>query len=357
METLRNIFEDIVGKSTHNSRWQAMRSRLESADLTVANRKEEQNQKRSRIRDPATTCKGLVALMTYDPINSTWTPKKCSRGCLPNSQYCKTHGKNTQHIICQQCTEHHGQEVRHTFLHEHFGITDQPSYHFNHPQFRDKIIKQSQKEKKTTTTNTNPDNNINYSDNNTNNKKIKKQRKQRYSDSPIVPNAFMSWLKVNRAQIKAEIQTQNPNMSAKDLMVSTTKQAGILWKLLDKSEQEKWKSTNTNQTSVSHKDNNNDNDNNNNDNDNDIIQIIPNNNSDSVPTSCNTEPETPIAIEQDDDESVVLTFNETHRVWFEDATGLYYKDNNPDQPPMGQIVAGKLVPFKKTTRTLASKRA
>ncbi len=352
MDTLRNIFEDIVGKSAHNSRWQAMRSRLESADLTVANRNEQnQNQKRSRIRDPNTTCKGLVALMTYDPINSTWTPKKCSRGCLPNSQYCKTHGKNTQHIICQQCTEHHGHEVRHTFLHEHFGIIDQPSYHFNHPQFRDKIIKQSQKEKKTTT---HPDNTHPDSHKDNNNKKIKKQRKQRNFDSPIVPNAFMSWLKVNRAQIKAEIQTQNPNMSAKDLMVSTTKQAGILWKLLDKSEQEKWKSTNiatqsttTNNNTSDHSD------------DNDIIQIIPNNNnnSDSVPTSCNTEPETPIAIEQDDDESVVLTFNETHKVWLEDATGLYYKDNNPDQPPMGQIVAGKLVPFKKTTRTLASKRA
>lgn len=346
MDTLRDIFEEIVGKSAHNSRWQAMRQRLESSDLTVANR----NEKRSRIRDPSTTCNGLVALMTYDPTNSTWTPKKCSRGCLPNSQYCKTHGKNTQHIICQQCTEHHGHEVKHTFLHEHFGITHQPSYHFSHPQFRDKIIKQSQKDKKTKNDNTD----TNTNNQTQNNKKIKKQqRKQRNSDSPIIPNAFMSWLKVNRAQIKAEIQTTNPDMSAKDLMVSTTKQAGILWKLLDKSEQQKWKSSaqqspkSTTTTSDQSSDS-------------DIIQIIPNNNhyntSDSVPPSNETEPETPLAIEEDDDESIVLTYNETHKVWLEDATGLYYKDNNSDQPPMGQIVAGKLVPFKKTTRTL-TKRA
>lgn len=182
-------------------------------------------------------------------------------------------------------------------------------------------------------------------------KKIKKQqRKQRNSDSPIIPNAFMSWLKVNRAQIKAEIQTTNPDMSAKDLMVSTTKQAGILWKLLDKSEQEKWKSSahQSPKSNTTTSDQSSDSD------------IIPNNNhyntSDSVPPSNETEPETPLAIEEDDDESIVLTYNETHKVWLEDATGLYYKDNNSDQPPMGQIVAGKLVPFKKTTRTL-TKRA
>lgn len=350
MEQFRNIFEDIVGKSAHNSRWQAIRQRLESSELTIANLND--TRKRSRIRDPATTCNGLVALMTYDPTNSTWTPKKCSRGCLPNSQYCKTHGKNTQHIICQQCTEHLGHEVRHNFLHEHFGIVNQPSYHFSHPQFRDKIIKQSQKDKKI---NKDKDNNTINNDNNNQTKKIKKQRKQRSSDSPIIPNAFMSWLKVNRAQIKAEIQNKNPEMSAKDLMVSTTKQAGILWKALDKSEQEKWKnsSNNINNNQESSHDNTNtilDS--------NDIIQIIPNNTtSDSVPPSNETEPETPLAIEQDDDESVVLTFNETHKVWVEDATGLYYKDNNSDQPPMGQIVAGKLVPFKKTTRTLTNKKS
>ncbi len=350
METLRNIFEDIVGKSLHNSRWEAMRQRLESAHLTLAN----QNEKRTRVRDPSTTCNGLVALMTYEPNTSTWTPKKCSRGCLPNSQYCKTHGKNTQHIICQQCTEHLGHEVRHNFLHEHFGIVNQPSYHFSHPQFRDKIIKQSQKDKKI-----NKDNNTD-NDNNNQTKKIKKQRKQRNSHSPIIPNAFMSWLKVNRAQIKAEIQNKNPEMSAKDLMVSTTKQAGILWKALDKSEQEKWKNysnttINNNQESSHTHDNTFDSDSHSN-NDNDIIQIIHNTTSDSVPPSNETEPETPLAIEQDDDESIVLTFNETHKVWLEEATGLYYKDNNSDQPPMGQIVAGKLVPFKKTTRTL-TKRA
>jgi hypothetical protein len=345
MDTFRNIFEDIVGKSTHNSRWEAFRQRLESSDLTVANRNENQNQKRSRIRDPATTCNGLVALMTYDPTDSTWTPKKCSRGCLPNSLYCKTHGKNTEHIICQQCTEHHGTEVRHTFLHEHFGIVHQPSYHFSHPQIRDKIIKQSQKDKKTKN-----DNNTHTDTNHNQTQKTIKKQQRRQRNAPIIPNAFMCWLKVNRAQIKAEIQNKNPDMSAKDLMVSTTKQAGILWKLMEKSEQEKWKysaqqsptSTTSDQSSS----------------DSDIIQIIPNNNntSDSVPPSNETEPETPLAIEEDDDESIVLTYNETHKVWLEDATGLYYKDNNSDQPPMGQIVAGKLVPFKKTTRTLTNKK-
>lgn len=355
MDTLRNIFEDIVGKSAHNSRWEAMRQKLESSDLTVANLN--QIQKRSRIRDPATTCNGLVALMTYEPTNSTWIPKKCSRGCLPNSQYCKTHGKNTQHIICQQCTEHLGHEVRHNFLHEHFGIVNQPSYHFSHPQFKDKIIKQSQKDKKI-----NKDNTINNDNDQTQfqNKKIKKQRKQRNSDSPIIPNAFMSWLKVNRAQIKAEIQNKNPEMSAKDLMVSTTKQAGILWKTLDKSEQEKWKNSSNTTTTINNQESSSHDNNTNFDSHshNDIIQIIHNNNttSDSVPPSNETEPETPIAIEQDDDESVVLTFNETHKVWLEEATGLYYKDNNSEQPPMGQIVAGKLVPFKKTTRTLTNKK-
>jgi len=354
MDKFRNIFEEIVGKSVHNSRWEAMCKRLETSDLRVANRNETlQKRSGSRIRDPATTCKGLVALMTYDPTNNTWTPKKCSRGCLPNSQFCKTHGKNTQHLICQQCTEHHGTEIIHKFLHEHFGIINQPSYHFSHPQFRDKIIKQSQKEKKQNiNTNTNTNENENETQIKKNKKIQRKQQRRNNNNSPIIPNAFMSWLKVNRAQIKADIQLQYPTMSARDLMVSTTKQAGIVWKTLDKSEQEKWKSNTTHNT-------HNQNDNHNhNDNDistnNDIIQIV----SDSAPPSCETEPETPLAIDstEQDDESVVLTFNQTHKVWLEEATGLYYKDNNPDQPPMGQIVAGKLVPFKKTTRTLTNKK-
>ena len=344
MEAFRNIFEEVVGKSQHNSRWNLLQQRLTAIKLQIS----APGQKRRPLRDPSLSCKGLVALMTADQ-NGTWIPKRCSRGCLPGSDYCKTHGRQVQHQICQQCTEHHGQEIRHHFLHEHFGIVDQPSYHFTDNLYREKFIKQSLKEKKNSQHN---NNNNSQDNNNNNNKKNKKQKKQRNPHAPpIIPNAFMSWLKVNRAQIKAEIQSKNPQMSARDLMVSTTKQAGILWKLLSKSDQDKWKSSSTSQQQSS-----------------DIIQILPNDNDNntinqpncqqdsiSPPTTDDTET-TPLAIdEQDDDESVVLVYNQTHKVWLEDATGLYYKDNNPDQPPMGQIVAGKLVPFKKNTRTLTKR--
>jgi hypothetical protein len=328
MQTLRNLCQQVFGHPNdhdHHAAWLEFERRLLASDVLVSSRREKSQ------RNPDTCCKGLVALMENDPTaDDGWKPKRCSRGCLPGSEYCKTHGRDVSQQLCEQCTEHFGHEVRHTILHQHFGVVGAPSYHFQNDKFRAKIIRNTLKEK------INKSKDSQLQDNNnttTKGKKSKKVRKIR--EGIIVPNAFMSWLKVHRADIKAQIQTQNPTMSARELMVSTTKRAGELWKLLSKNEQDAWKSPQANNT---------------NDPATDILQIIHQTPPETPLTQCDDETPSSIALSVEDDDSVNLTFNDTHKVWVEEDTGLYYKDNNPDQAPIGQIVAGKLVPFKKNAK-------
>ena len=337
MEILRNLCLEVFGATaTANSHsasasasasasWLELERRLLASDVLVSSRREKSP------RNPNTCCKGLVALMENDPTaDDGWKPKRCSRGCLPGSEYCKTHGRDVSQQLCDQCTEHFGHEVRHTILHQHFGVVGAPSYHFQNDKFRAKIIRNTLKEK----INKSKDSQDNNNNNNKQAKKSKKVRKIR--EGIIVPNAFMSWLKVHRADIKAEIQSKNPTMSARELMVSTTKRAGELWKLMEKVDQDVWKSPQQQQASVSNTD---------------ILQIIPQSQTPPQTPQTQCDDETPssssIALSVEDDDSVNLTYNDTHKVWVEEDTGLYYKENNPDQAPIGQIVAGKLVPFKK----------
>lgn len=354
MNILHNIWTDVFGHNEQmNYNWSEFQRRISTSNIILSSSKRAQ-------KNPEFCCKGLVALMIPDPNSpGNYIPKRCSRAPLQGTDYCKTHGKNTSHNICQECTEHHGQDTYHTFLHEHFGIVGKPSFHFD--KFKLKMIQnnlnqQTKKEKKNY-----KDHDTTDSTNNQNhkNKKIKKNKKNH--ERKITPNAFMSWLMAHRAQIKADIHTNNPQMSPRELMVSTTKKAGELWKLLSKTEQDKWKST-TNQPQIT----------NTNTNDNDILQVIPtqqhddddqdhNNdsqiNSNVITTDEIRSDETASTLpldDDDDDDSVQLTFNQTHQVWVEEDTGLYYKENNPDQAPMGQIVAGKLVPFKKNNKRAAA---
>jgi len=353
MEILRNLCIESFGGGSGSgsgfdvsSGWLDLERRLLASDVLISSRREKSSGPRRRgglrvPRNPDICCKGLVALMETD-ASGDWTPKRCSRGCLDGSEYCKTHGRDVSQQVCDECTDHHGHEIRHTILHEHFGVVGAPSFHFE--KFRSKMIRNTLKDKvKSTDSQDKPG------------KKTKKVRKVR--EGVVLPNAFMCWLKDHRAAIKAEIQSKNPTMSARDLMVSTTKRAGELWKLLPKVDQDVWKSGSQQQQQQPGGGGGAD-----------ILEIIPASQSQQLDTETETETlrlsqsdvqtsdETPssMALSVEDDDSVCLSFHETHKVWVEEETGLYYKENNPDQAPMGQIVGGKLVPFKKNSKRVSA---
>lgn len=54
-------------------------------------------------------------------------------------------------------------------------------------------------------------------------------------------------------------------------------------------------------------------------------------------------PDTPLA----EAEKIELVFNEELGVWVDEETDLYYRDNDGEKPPLGQIFRGKLMAFKK----------
>ena len=55
-------------------------------------------------------------------------------------------------------------------------------------------------------------------------------------------------------------------------------------------------------------------------------------------------PDTPLAEAED----VELVFNDELGVWIDDTTDLYYGKNDIDSEPLGQVIRGKLTPFKKS---------
>lgn len=166
-------------------------------------------------------------------------------------------------------------------------------------------------------------------------KKTKKSKKTDENGAPKekrAPNAYMLFLADKREEIKKYLMEEQPELKGKELQNAITKKAGEIWKLA--SDEEKKPYTDK------------------------VAEAKAKKNEETKPVV--VEEETTLEASQDEEpaagekpseeEETGRTFNAEFNVWVDDETKLYYEDNNEDSAPMGQILNGKMTPFKKSKK-------
>ena len=75
-------------------------------------------------------CQGLAWNLEKDPETGELKPKRCTRGCEPDSKFCKQHGL-PDGKKCAGCSAYYGEDTIHDFKYEHMGTIHDPSYIFD----------------------------------------------------------------------------------------------------------------------------------------------------------------------------------------------------------------------------------
>ncbi|NBP16826.1 hypothetical protein EBU95_20970 [bacterium] len=263
-------------------------------------------------------CQALVWNLEKDETTGELKPKRCTRGCDNQSNFCKQHalvdGKR-----CSDCSNYFGEDIIHQFKHEHMGTIHEPSYIFE--KYHNDVLKIYQRGLQTPQpiltqqpTQLPPKNN----------KKSTTKTHPTADEKPKRPlNPYMKFLQENRKAIGEEILAATPELKGKELQTAITKRAGELWKQQKAS----------------------------------LLPIV-----DDEPAGLEEHPSEIGPQEQeeqqtadgeaqdnedneDDEDKITLTYNETLKVWIDEETQLYY-DDEQGSDAKGSIVNGSLRPFK-----------
>ena len=267
-------------------------------------------------KDDGVRCQALVWMLEKD-AEGNWVPQRCTRGCEDGSDFCKSHG-SVDGKKCADCSAYHGEDVCHEFKHEHLGTIHEKSYVID--KFWNDLVKYTERTMKVRSGEIVP------SAKKT--EKVvevleKKEKVRRLTDNP-----YMNWLAAHRAEIKAGLLSDNPDLGkGREITVAVTKKAGEMWKSMSKEEQQNWKGKKgVVETDVVVQD-----------------EMPPALEADSVESQKSEE-------EQQEDDGIKLVFNEEHNVWVDEETGLYYEKNNAEESPIGQMSNGKPCAFKKAAK-------
>jgi hypothetical protein len=253
-------------------------------------------------------CDALVWMLEKNE-SGEWVPKQCTRGCESGTSFCKKHGERVSKH-CVECSDFQGHDVVHEFYHEHNGsVTAGPSFLIG--KFWDVLLKKSNVCDKHSSSDGEcgvvPE------------KKPKKSVVPAEKQTRSVDNPFMNYLSAHRAEIKSDLLSDG-NVSGRELTTLVSKRGGEMWKALSKEEQQTWKGK---KTDVS-------------------TEVNQSTKSDETQPSGDTV--SSVVIDEDEAD---LVFNSDHSVWVDEDTNLYYGSNDVQSVPLGQLLSGKLMPFKK----------
>ena len=163
------------------------------------------------------------------------------------------------------------------------------------------------------------------------NKKEKKSKTEKASkmntDKKRAKNPYFEYLNTERVNIKADLLAENAELNGRDLITSTTKEAGRRWKEMSAKEKQPYMLMNVNLEKEK------------------TVQIHESIEScDDQKTALVDEPCCDDHVEEEVD-VIDRIFNDTHDVWIDPEILLYYETKDSESP-IGQFIRGKTVPFK-----------
>jgi hypothetical protein len=274
----------------------------------------------TKPKDDGVRCQALVWMLEKN-ADGEWIPQRCTRGCEEGSDFCKGHGA-VDGRKCADCSAYHGEDTIHGFKHEHLGTIHERSYVIE--KFWSELVRYTERQLKVKSGELVPSK--------------KTEKVLAVSEKPlkvrrVSENPYMKWLSSVRGEIKACLLAENPDMGkGREITTAVTKKAGEMWQAMSKEEKVIWKGQ---------------------------LEIVAEVNAE-MPPAIDDEEEgvdssvSPVAAEStpcgDDVETISLVFNDTHSVWVDEDTGLYYGENDAESAPLGQMNGGKPVAFKKVSK-------
>jgi hypothetical protein len=279
-------------------------------------------------------CQALVWMLEKNAAGE-WIPQRCTRGCEGESDYCKSHGA-VDGKKCGDCSAYHGEDVVHGFKHEHLGTIHERSYVID--KFWNELVRYTERQQKLKSGELVP----------SSSKKAEKKVSASLSEEKTVKarrvtsNPYMKWLASVRGEIKTLLLEENPDMGkGREITTAVTKKAGEIWKLMSKEEKDQWKGEVVLAEASA-----------------EMPPVI--DDADDADDAAEAETDSPVSAgpaeqqqqtaSEEDDDTIKLVFNETHSVWVDEDTGLYYETDDAETPPLGQMNGGKPVAFKKVSK-------
>ena len=293
--------------------------------------------------NPENRCGAYIFAVVRNEETGEMDPKQCSLSHEQDGKFCKKHGA-VHGKRDDAASNYHGKEVFYEFKWQlHGSVESGPTFVFD--KFKDQLMAKFNQASGSEASG-------NESDDSTSQKKPakvarakktspapKKEKKSKVEKAPKTKSAtkrpknpYFEYLGAERESIKADLLAENAELKGRDLVTSITKEAGRRWKEMSAEEKQPY---------IDVVEMNAD------------IEIESSEIQDSTIASSHQEVDAAAEpccddhAEQEDEEEDASDriFNETHGVWVDAETQLYYQSQESESP-IGQVVRGKTVPFK-----------
>jgi len=299
-------------------------------------------------------CDAYIFAVVKNEETGEFEPKQCPRAKDDGSLFCKKHG-SIHGKRDDAASNYHGKDVFYEFKWQlHGSVEAGPTFVFE--KFRDQLLAKYNQQNGTSDESGNDSEDSASKKKNT---KIAASKKEKTEKLPVKKektekpakkvktavskrskNPYFEYLSAERENIKAELIAKNSELKGRDLVTSITKEAGRRWKEMSEEERQPYIEV----ASI-----------------NDTIQVGDSQITETISSgdqvvssnshsSIQQKEESPCcddhdsSVEQEDEENDRI-FNETHKIWVDIETQLYYEAEK-SETPLGQIIRSKMVPFK-----------
>ena len=288
-------------------------------------------------------CGAYIFAVVMNEETGEMEPKQCSLSHDEDGKFCKKHGA-AHGKRDDAASNYHGKDVFYEFKWELCGsVKSGPTFVFD--KFKDQLVAKFNQASGSEASG-------NESDDSASKKPAKvarakktspapkKEKKSKIEKAPKTKtatkrpkNPYFEYLGAERETIKADLLAQNAELKGRDLVTSITKEAGRRWKEMSAEEKQPY---------IDVVEMNAD------------IEVQCSEIQDSTSSSSHQEVDAAAAEpccddhaedEEEEDETSDRIFNETHGVWVDAETQLYYESQDSESP-IGQVVRGKTVAFK-----------
>ena len=293
-------------------------------------------------------CDAYIFAVVKNEETGEFEPKQCSRSHEEGSKFCKKHG-SVHGKRDDAASNYHGKDVFYEFKWQlHGSVENGPTFVFE--KFRDQLLAKFNQQ-----TGGSDESSGNESDDSAPKKKnskiaapkkektkaVKPTKKANTAATKRSKNPYFEYLSAERENIKAELIAENSELKGRELVTSITKEAGKRWKEMSDEDRQPYMEVASLNDSIQVGDSQ----------INETIhsgdQVVSDS---STHSSIHQQEETPCCDDHDssvqqEEEETDRIFNETHKVWVDSETQLYY-ETEKSETPLGQIVRGKMTPFK-----------
>ena len=285
-------------------------------------------------------CNGYIFAIVKNEETGEFEPKQCSLSHEEGTKFCKKHGA-VHGKRDDAASNYHGTEIFYEFKWQlHGSVESGPTFVFD--KFKDQLMAKFNQSSGSEASG-------NESDDSAPKKKLapvkktspapKKEKKSKTEKAPKIKtatkrpkNPYFEYLSAERGSIKTDLLAENAELKGRDLVTSITKEAGRRWKEMSAEEKQPYIDVVAVNADADQEE---------------TSQIQESTDSSAQEkTAVVDEPCCDDHAEQEQEEDASdRIFNETHGVWVDTETQLYYVSGDSESP-IGQIVRGKMTAFK-----------